>query len=342
MWEDALRKLKSSEPTELEGIMPQVITSIKFSYDYIKDEEMKLCFLFCCLFPEDYNINLSDLRRYGIGEGFLKVDGNILQSQVKLEAYIKKLKACNLLLDGEEEGQVKMHDVVRDTAIWIGRKNGQGFLVKIGVGLTDWPQLKEENIVQRISLMENKIRRLSQLQELPQLRTLLFEVPGSKSHLEHIEDVFFEGMKALVNLDLDNTRLSWLPSSISCLTNLQTLVLKNDFEELDVSIIGELKRLKILELKKCNFSIEFAQLTNLRVLHMDIPLSSIPTNVISKLVHLEELHLSLHYGSKKKDDEFEHCNLVEVTSLECLTSLKVAVDEVQLLSQDVPFHLNQL
>ncbi|XP_068650617.1 probable disease resistance protein At4g27220 [Aristolochia californica] len=340
MWEDALRRLESSEPTELEGIMPQVITSIKFSYDYIKDEEMKLCFLFCCLFPEDYSIGLSELRRYGIGEGFLKVDGNLLQSQVKLEAYIKKLKACNLLLDGEKEGQVKMHDIVRDTAIWIGRKNGQGFVVKSGVGLIDWPQLKEENNVQRISLMQNKIRRLSQSQELPQLRTLLFEVPSS--HLEHIEDVFFEGMKALVNLNLGSTKLSRLPSSISCLTNLRTLVLKNDFEELDVSIIGELKRLEILELKKCNFSIEFVQLTNLRVLHMDIPLSSIPANVISKLVHLEELHLSLNYGSKKKDDEFEHCSLVEVTSLKCLTSLQVDVDEVRLLSQDVPFHLNQL
>ncbi|XP_068650071.1 disease resistance protein At4g27190-like isoform X2 [Aristolochia californica] len=338
MWEDALRRLRSAEPTELEGIIPQVITSIKFSYDYIKDEEMKLCFLFCCLFPEDHNIRLSELRRYGIGEDFLKVDGNLLQSQVKLEAYIKKLKACNLLLDGDDEGLVKMHDVVRDTAIWIGRKNGQGFVVKIGVGLTDFPQLKEENNIQRISLMQNEIRRLSILPKLPQLRTLLFEVLSS--HLEHIEDVFFEGMKALVNLNLGDTKLSRLPSSISCLTNLRTLVLENEFEELDMSIIGKLKRLEILELVGCNFPIEFVELTNLRVLHMDIPLGSIPANVISKLVHLEELHLSLQL--EKKGDESEHCNLVEVTSLECLTSLQVAVDEVQLLSQDVPFHLNQL
>ncbi|KAG9445331.1 hypothetical protein H6P81_016671 [Aristolochia fimbriata] len=99
VWRDALSRLKSSEPTQLDGIISQVITSIEFSYDHLRDQGMKFCFLFCSLFPEDYEINLDDLRIFGIGEGFLHVRGNCLEAKMKVQ-----LELCRLPFgrDGRE------------------------------------------------------------------------------------------------------------------------------------------------------------------------------------------------------------------------------------------------
>jgi hypothetical protein len=68
-WEVAFRRLKNSQFLDMEHIEEQktAYACLKLSYDYLKSKETKLCFLLCCLFPEDYNIPIDDLTRYTVG-----------------------------------------------------------------------------------------------------------------------------------------------------------------------------------------------------------------------------------------------------------------------------------
>ncbi|PIA25522.1 hypothetical protein AQUCO_11200029v1 [Aquilegia coerulea] len=152
VWSDALNVLSNPTRSGLEGIMPEVVTSLRFSFERLESLEIKKCFLFCCLFPEDYNIYWRDLRDYGIGERFLC--GTLDNASDKLLSFIKKLKDCCLLLEGDGEYSVKMHDVVRDVAICIGGDAEYGFLVnKLGF---EWGKtvIVARNVISKLSDLE--------------------------------------------------------------------------------------------------------------------------------------------------------------------------------------------
>ncbi|KAG9445384.1 hypothetical protein H6P81_016724 [Aristolochia fimbriata] len=338
VWRDALSRLKSSEPTQLDGIISQVITSIEFSYDHLRDQGMKFCFLFCSLFPEDYEINLDDLRIFGIGEGFLHVRGNCLEAKVQLMAYIKRLKNCSLLLEGYRRNHVKLHDVVRLTALSIASKEGQGFIEKTRLGLTHWPRLDNEEECKRLSLIENYYIKLPDSSNFPQLRTLLLK---DCLCIRHIPNNFFVGMHALVNLDLSGTvdKLDYWPQSISSLTNLRSLILSYPWASSKKQFfhIDDLSKLKNLEVLKAisgevSIPVEFAKLSNLKILNLnEVHLEMIPANVISRLHNLEELYLNIRqnrqYFSRGADEIRSAASLVEVAALKRLTVLEVRVRE---------------
>ncbi|KAG9445363.1 hypothetical protein H6P81_016703 [Aristolochia fimbriata] len=341
VWRDALSRLKSSEPTQLDGIISQVITSIEFSYDHLRDQGMKFCFLFCSLFPEDYEINLDDLRIFGISEGFLDVRGKCLDAKVQLMAYIKRLKNCSLLLEGDTRNHVKMHDVVRLTALSIASKEGQGFIEKTRLGLKHWPRLDNEEECKRLSLIQNYyIEALPDSSNFPQLRTLLLK---GCFGIRHIPNNFFVGMHALVNLDLSGAvdKLDYWPQSISSLTNLRSLILgtSNFIFNIPFFNIDDLSKLKNLEVLKISgevsIPVEFAKLSNLKILNLkEVHLEMIPASVISRLHNLEELYLNIWQNTDKEEggckgtDEIRSAaSLVEVAALKRLTVLEVRVRE---------------
>ncbi|KAL5726000.1 hypothetical protein ACHQM5_009073 [Ranunculus cassubicifolius] len=69
VWENALTQLRKSI---YEEGMSSVVSSIKLSYEFLKSESVKICFLFCCLFPEDDVIALDTLLSYVMGEKLLE------------------------------------------------------------------------------------------------------------------------------------------------------------------------------------------------------------------------------------------------------------------------------
>jgi disease resistance protein RPS2 len=112
-WKRVSKQLKNSQFPDKEQIEEKnAYACLKLSYDYLKSKETKLCFLLCCLFPEDYNIPVEDLTRYALGYG-LHQDGEPIEDAKELvHVAIKDLKACCLLLGTETEEHVRMHDLV--------------------------------------------------------------------------------------------------------------------------------------------------------------------------------------------------------------------------------------
>ncbi|OVA14103.1 Disease resistance protein [Macleaya cordata] len=229
VWDDAAIQLKRSNfPCIDEGMNSAVFASIKLSYDYLSYEMIKKCFLFCCLFPEDHKIHMHELMVYAIGDyGILEDSETLTQASVRLHAIVEKLLAYCLLLGNKTESGsyvVWMHDIIRDVAILIASQEGNGFFVKAGAGLSDWPErirlLSSTSItggecLRRLSLMENRISVLPEEPELPDLLSL--SLNGNRS-LRKIPDSFFRSMTSLATLDLTST-------DISVIGNLKNLVI---------------------------------------------------------------------------------------------------------------------
>ncbi|XP_058071095.1 disease resistance protein At4g27190-like [Magnolia sinica] len=118
LWKHALEELRSSVP-DIRGIEMEVFSPLKSSYDSLRGKNIKPCFLYCSLFPEDYSIEASKLVQYWIAEGLIDERQNFKSASNRGIALIENLKDSCLLDNGAHEGTVKMHDVVRDVAIWI-------------------------------------------------------------------------------------------------------------------------------------------------------------------------------------------------------------------------------
>ncbi|PIA38356.1 hypothetical protein AQUCO_02800205v1 [Aquilegia coerulea] len=304
VWNNALSVLSNPTRSDLEGIMPEVVTSLSFSFERLESPEIKKCFLFCCLFPEDYNIDLGDLRDYGIGERFLKVGGTLDNASDKLLSFIKKLKDCCLLLEGDEKNSVKMHDVVRDVAICIGGDAEYGFLVNVGGGLIKFRESEDLKEKKRISFMKHSKDVLRDPLECPLLKSLLIR---ENDDIRIDQESFFEDNKSLEVLDLrgmwksggQNSFIIPTPQSISCLTNLKTLHLVYCDVSDKISLLGGLRKLEILNLSNSivkTLPEEIGNLVNLRSLDLnEAELSFVAPNVISKLSYLEEFYMDNGY-----------------------------------------------
>ncbi|KAF8391529.1 hypothetical protein HHK36_023834 [Tetracentron sinense] len=324
-WKKAASRLKEFKATHNEDVDQDVFSCLKLSYDYVKGEETKSCFLLCCLFPEDHDIDIQVLVRYGMGQGLFQNEETIEEARGITHTAIKSLKASCLLLDGYKEGFVKMHDVVRHAAISIASKD-KHMWVRSGVSLKEWPN-KPTFKDRVISLMYNIIQKLPNELECPKLETLLLQ----ENDLHFAPEAFFKGMEALRVLDLSGQLFLGydLPASFGSLKNLRTLHLNNLMFK-DISILGELKELEILSLfgsRIKELPREIGKLTKLRLLDMtSCVIGNIPPNVISSLSKLEELYMR---GSSN------NWKVAELNSLGCLTILSLEILDVECLPKDL-------
>lgn len=124
------------------------------------------------------------------------------------------------LLEDIEDDYVKMHDVVRDMALWIACECGKAetnFLVKTNAQLLELPIIERWNEASRISLMRNRIETLSGAPTCPNLSTVFL----NRNTLSQISDSFFDFMPKLRVLDMSaNPSLTYLPVGISNLFSL--------------------------------------------------------------------------------------------------------------------------
>ncbi|XP_052486013.1 disease resistance protein At4g27190-like [Gossypium raimondii] len=118
-WQVAYQRLEGRRLTEIEDVDERnAFVILKASFDYLKDLMTKTCFLLCSLFPEDHEIYVEDLVRYAWGLKLCKCINPIKDVRSEVLASIETLKNSGLLLDCGKRN-VKMHDVVRQFALWI-------------------------------------------------------------------------------------------------------------------------------------------------------------------------------------------------------------------------------
>ncbi|KAF3965221.1 hypothetical protein CMV_010569 [Castanea mollissima] len=290
-WKAALQQLKKSTPKNISGLDSKVYSSMELSYNWLRSDEAKSCFLLCCLFPEDHDIPIEYLVRYGVGRRLFERIDNVAEARNKVHAIVEDLKRSFLLLDSEKGECVKMHDVVRDFAI--SKADELGFLVESDNKMEEWPEKDKYYHYKAISLMSREMKNHPEDIECPKLE--LLQLSCSKLTTQMFPANLFKGMKELKVLSMQGMSFLSLPQSIQVLENLRTLHLDYcKFE--DVSAIGALKKLEMLSFfgsRIRELPRETKNLSHLKLLDLSkcFDLQRIPPGLLSSLSRLEELYM---------------------------------------------------
>ncbi|OMO74233.1 Disease resistance protein [Corchorus olitorius] len=201
-WEATCRRLKSRRLMDIEDIDDDENTylCLEQSFDYLKDMPTKKCLLLCSLFPEDYKINVEELVRYARGLEIFKGIHSIEEVRIEVFAAVDNLKDSCLLLDCGKS-RVKMHDTVRDVALWISsNRKDLDFVIKPGAVET-WPKDESLESCTAIYYKTSPIANLPEGLVCPNLKILLL---GRNNYFDptRTPSAFLEGMRALQLSDL--------------------------------------------------------------------------------------------------------------------------------------------
>ncbi|KAG6666596.1 hypothetical protein CIPAW_01G042400, partial [Carya illinoinensis] len=328
VWKHALNQLHRSVPYAA-GVEEALYKPLKWSYDSLEGKDLKTCFLYCSLFPEDFSINIDELVWYWLAEGLIDDRENYEVFYSRGISLIENLKDACLLEDGSDKGTVKMHDVVRDVSIWIAStcsEDGSKSLVRTGKGLKEISVTELSNSLKRVSFMDNDLEKLSDdsVIRCSEASTFLLQ---NNPRLELIPEIFLERFKALRVLNFSQTSIKSLPDSLLQLDDLRALLLSNCKDLEGLPPLERLSRLQVLDLSRTGIRElpkRLEQLNNLRHLNLaqTSKLEVVKAGVISKLSRLEVLDLSYSgYIWKEKGavQEEEAC----FEELQCLEQLQV-------------------
>ncbi|KAI9186214.1 hypothetical protein LWI28_014943 [Acer negundo] len=340
LWMDALSELRRSVPN-IKGIENKLYKPLKWSYDSLQGKNVKPCFLYCCLYPEDFSIDVSELVNCWLGEGLMDQHQNYEDSYNRGIALIENLKDSCLLENGAHEGTVKMHDVVRDVAIWISSTLEDGYksLVRSGIGLTHISEVEMSKSLKRVSFMHNRIRELPDCGICcPETVSLLLQ--GNLLHVR-ISDGFLVAFESLKVLNLSETRIRSLPQSILHLGDLRILLLKECSALEELPQLDGLSKLQVLDcsetgLRKLPSGMK--NLINLRqlLLSRTHKLKTIQSGIISGLSSLEVLdmtHGAYVWGLKREANDGQ-ATFEELQNLERLHSLSIRLEGIPSLQNE--------
>ncbi|KAJ0034111.1 hypothetical protein Pint_26069 [Pistacia integerrima] len=284
VWKHASWKFSLPGTTRVFQI-EDVIGLLQFSFDQLKDHEMKSCFLFCALFSEDLEIDVFEFVEYCIQEGI--ICGTLADAHKRGYDTVDVLVRASLLQVSEGGDSIRMHDLIRDLALGIlasatgdtqfllraysrlkelsnpgsspsfrslscpestglSIPETHHFLLRGGAGLTEPPSEEEWRQAKMIFLMDNDLRTLPEKPNCPELFILFLQ---RNSKLRAIPASFFDLMTSLKVLNLSRNSIRSLPKTLFKLINLEILILRY-CERLAVlpSDVGFLESLEVLDL----------------------------------------------------------------------------------------------
>ncbi|XP_068642033.1 disease resistance protein RPM1-like [Aristolochia californica] len=225
---------------------------------------LKLCFLYCSVFPEDYVIKRKRLIRLWIAEGFVEERRGMTMEEVA-DTYLKEIICKNMLQLAKVNyfGRVKacrVHDIIRDLALSMCEK--ENFCL-----VRDGTEEMEDRRLRRLSIQSGRNLQSGRGMSVSHLRTFLAFVPDitsatslqstmSRFRLLRVLDLqgvpissVPETLLELFNLrylSLKATKVREIPKSLSSLRNLQTLDLRDTYIERIPSGINKLSKLRHL------------------------------------------------------------------------------------------------
>ncbi|KAB2607013.1 disease resistance protein [Pyrus ussuriensis x Pyrus communis] len=310
-WEDALNQLRNSNPVNIPGVDSKVYSSIKLSYDGLESDEARSCLLLCCLFPEDYNIPIEYLIRYGWGRGYFSSIVTLEDARNRVHSLVDQLKRRFLLLDGGRSETTKMHDI--------------------------WPNLATYDTISLVGDLEIPVG-------CPKLELLqMMDGRFSKGSM----DIIWKAMKELKVLALVGMEMEDLGSSRSpgILKNLRTMILDgSDFDGMSTDVIGPLENLEILSFRGCDsmreLPREIGRLKQLRLLDTTNcrNLEVIPHGIFSSLCRLEELYM-FQKGMASISEVMSLSHHLKVLSIQIPSVIHLLPKDIVLKSPTIKFHI---
>ncbi|KAI5660507.1 hypothetical protein M9H77_29300 [Catharanthus roseus] len=337
-WKDALTQLQGHKVTNIRGIDKKLYSSIKLSYSYLESKQAKSLLMLCSLFPEDYDIPIEILVRYGKGLCLFSDIDSLENVRNRVHSLVSDLRSFSLLLAGNEEGSVKMHDVVRDVVISIASFDDHR--------LKQLQCFNEDKSGTAISLNINEFDKLPSDLNFPQ-NLQLFQLRSISRFSEYtlnMRDNFFEGMKELRVIDLTDSTINLLPSSL--LSSLCSLCLDYCTLRTNLRIIGSLKQLEVLSFFRSELDevpVEIRELRKLKLLDLRGRPGprTIPSSVFSELTNLEELYIG-EFTYWEEAGYHGNARIRELNSLSSLKILQMCASSCDVISDLTEFPFEKL
>ncbi|PSR91695.1 Disease resistance protein [Actinidia chinensis var. chinensis] len=207
---------------------------------------LKLCFLYLSIFPEDYSIDHWRLIRLWVAEGFVEAKDGMTVEEVA-QSYLNGLIDRSLIQVAERRADrriksYRIHDLWRE--ILVSKSREQNIIKVASERGIAWPKK-----VRRLSVHQN----LESEQErscFTHLRSLI--VFGSIDSFSILSKVALlgNGLRLLTLLDLEGTQLETFPNEVVKFCHLRQLSLRRTNLKTIPKSIGNLQNLETLDLKQ--------------------------------------------------------------------------------------------
>ncbi|XP_056162327.1 putative disease resistance protein RGA4 isoform X1 [Syzygium oleosum] len=273
-------KFKENELPDVSQREDNIKLVLKRSYDHLPSH-LKQCFMFCSLFPKDYEIKKRTLVNLWMAGGFIQPSNRSQHLEDIAHGYFMDLLWSNFFQDFKKEpftneGTCKMHDLMHDLACLVAG-------TEYWVALDDTKSIHERarhlshrlnsNIMGELPISPLKASPLRTFLSVARYREIGSRGPTSEADLRLLIQSFkklrilglyytYVGkvprsigkLKHLTYLDLSyNLELERLPNSITRLQNLQTLNLKFCFHLKELpKDIRKLVNLRNLDIDDCH------------------------------------------------------------------------------------------
>lgn len=269
-----------------------ILPVLRVSYHYLPPH-LKRCFAYCSIFPKGYAFDRKRVVLLWMAEGLLQQAGSVERMEHVGDGYFSELVSRSLFQRDSDTTKFTMHDLINELAQFAagefcfkyenpiqgmsGKTRHLSYLRDQYSGeamkfeelggakfLRTFLPLSLRNSSQRCNL--NKMVSDKILPKLNCLRVL------SLSHysIAMLPSDIFKGMRHVRYLDLSQTNLERLPTSVRFLYNLQTLLLSHcrNLPQLDEAICNliRLEHLDLTETKLRHMPENFGRLTRLQTL----------------------------------------------------------------------------
>ncbi|XP_077216187.1 putative disease resistance protein RGA3 [Tasmannia lanceolata] len=315
------RNILESDMWEISEMKDDVIPILKVSYDHLP-AYLKQCFVYCSLFPKDYEFEKDTLIQLWIAEGFIQSEkrlediGSDYFDDLTWRSFFKYSRGLN-------RSCYKMHDLNHDLAQSVS--GDECFRIKNSID--------SSNIAAKVrhaSVWEcNEHSRIfKSFLESERLRTFLLP-PRYETLTKQVAHDFFLKLRCLRVLDLGDTCITELPDSIGELKYLRYLDLSHTNIATLPESIGSLYNLQTLKLGGCTLLIELPKSTtnliNLR--HLAFWGCKIRTPPeLGKLISLQTLTIFV-VGKESGCGIKELKNLTELRGSIHIANLENVIDE---------------
>ncbi|XP_006662838.3 disease resistance protein RPM1-like isoform X2 [Oryza brachyantha] len=207
--------------------------------------DLRNCFLYCSLFPEDHQLSRETLVRLWVAEGFVVQNEENSPEEVA-EKHLRELIQRNMLqvVENDELGRVstcKMHDLVRDLALCIAKQE------KFGCANDYGTMQRMDKEVRRLSSCGWKGKAVMQVKFM-RLRTLVAH--GMTAPSRHMLSSILSESSYLTVLELQDSEITEVPESIGDLFNLRYIGLQRTKVKALPESIGKLSSLQTLNIKQ--------------------------------------------------------------------------------------------
>ena len=177
-WTRALEYLKQSKSIPDSGVDGELFGRLQLSYNELKDDQTKICFLYFAAFPEDYEIPTDELIKIWTAEGLFGTY-DVMDAKDKAMDHLDILVKRSLVgwID-DAHNYVQVHDILRDVAMYIIEKAKPGECAyecyfQAGKEFKSFPSVESLQHVKRMSFMQSTIYEWPKELHLPHLRVCL-------------------------------------------------------------------------------------------------------------------------------------------------------------------------